>query len=95
MGIIEILFGVVIALVGAFLFQKNRANNAEAILENNDTKEKLNEVDKGIAKNDGLLAAEEEKRKELEKEAEEEKVKELKEDELLEFLNDDKNRTSH
>ena len=88
MDMISALIGIIGILVGGFLYQRSRANNAQALNENIKTKEELNELDKTIAKNDGLLQSEEEKRAELEKQAQDEKAKEVTQEDLLKFLND-------
>lgn len=62
------LLGIIAALVGAFFYQKNKANSAEARNDNLDVKEKLNTVDQDIAKNNGNLESEQQKQNELKKE---------------------------
>lgn len=64
------LLGIIAALVGAFFYQKNKANSAEARNDNLDVKEKLNTVDQDIAKNNGNLESEQQKQNELKKEIE-------------------------
>ena len=64
------LLGVILGGIG-YLFIKKKS--AEALLENNEVKSKLNDLDKDKAKNDGLLDAEAEKRKDLFSSAEEKK----------------------
>lgn len=93
MEIILSLLGVLGLAVGAFLFQRGRANNAEALLQNLETKQELNTIDQTIAKNDGLIQSEEQKRSELEKQAQDEKAKEVTQEDLLKFLNDPKSRS--
>lgn len=70
----EYLIGIIVALLGGFFYQNSKRKTAEARNENLDTKEKLNDIEKDRAKNSGLLESEEEKRKELEKEAANAKV---------------------
>lgn len=50
-------------LIGALGFNYLKRKSAEALLENNDVKSKLNEQDTNKAANDGRLETEEEKRK--------------------------------
>jgi hypothetical protein len=69
------LFGLLLGALG-WNFVKRRS--AEALLQNNETKSKLNEQDKNKAKNDGLLAAEDKRREELEKDADARKKEDLK-----------------
>lgn len=58
----EYIFGLIALLLGALGYNVIRRRSAEALLQNNEIKSKLNEQDKDKARNDGLLAAEEEKR---------------------------------
>lgn len=69
------LFGLLLGALG-WNFVKRRS--AEALLQNNETKSKLNEQDKNKAQNDGLLAAEDKRREELEKDADARKKEDLK-----------------
>lgn len=88
MSLVGILAAIIAALLGGFFYQKNRKDSAEGLLENQETKEALTKIDGSIAKNEGLAAAEEEKRKQLEEDAEKEKAKNVSKDDLLDFLND-------
>lgn len=63
----EYIIGLVLSLLGALLYTNTKRKSAEALLSNSKTKDRLNEEDKDIAKNSGLLEAEVEKRKEIEK----------------------------
>lgn len=83
----EYLIGLVLALVGALFYQKTKRASAEALLENNEVKSKLNEKDRNIAKNQGLDQAEEQKRIELLKEANKEKGKNLNAKDMEDFFN--------
>lgn len=71
-------------LSGAFLYERSRRKSAEAIADNKEDLDKINELNKQISSNDGKLEAEEEKRKQIEKEAEDAKSKD---DDVSEFLN--------
>ena len=62
----EYLLGLVGVLLGALYLTNTKKKSAEALLQNQATKEKTLEQDRDIAKNNGLLDAEEQKRKELE-----------------------------
>lgn len=75
------------ALGGLFLYEKSKRKSAEALNENVETKEKLNELNKDIIKNEALNEAEEEKRKQIEKESEEKKNEKVDRDNLLDWLN--------
>jgi len=65
MELILSVIGILLGLLG-YNFVKRRS--AEALLENNETNKKLNEQDKAIARDSGLLQAEEAKRKQIEEE---------------------------
>lgn len=62
LALIGVLFGTVFAL-----FIKKRS--AEALLQNNEVKSKLNDLGVGEAKNQGLLLSEEDKRASLNNQA--------------------------
>lgn len=62
------LIGIIVALLGGFLYQRNKAAIAEAINKNVDEKEKLNTIDRKIAENSGIISAEEQKQTELKEE---------------------------
>lgn len=65
----EYLLGLIAILFGAFGYNYVKRRGAEALLENNEVKSQLNEQDKNKAQNDGLLAAEDQKREEASKNA--------------------------
>lgn len=69
----KILGFLLVILTGAFLFERSRRKSAEAIADNKEMLDKLNEGNKEIAKNNGQLEAEEEKRNEIRKEADDRK----------------------
>ena len=83
----EYLIGLVMALLGALFYQKTKRQSAEALLENNVTKGKLNEKDRDIAKNQGLDQAEEQKRAELLEKAKQEKDKKKNVKDTEDFFN--------
>lgn len=66
----EYILGLIGLLLGGigYLFVKKKS--AEALLENNEVKSKLNDLDKDKAKNNGLILSEEERIKNLLKDAE-------------------------
>lgn len=72
------------------LYEKNKRESAEALNDNLETKEKVDAINKDVIKNEALIAAEEEKRKEIEKKLEEEKNKDVSKDDLTKFFNDRK-----
>lgn len=69
----KILAGLLLIVTGAFLFERSRRKANEAIADNKEMFDKLNEGDKKKSANDGKLEAEEAKREELRKEAEDAK----------------------
>lgn len=71
----EYLLGLIGLLLAAFGYNWVKRRGAEALLENNEVKSKLNEQDKNKAQNDGLLGAEEKKREDLQQNADERKNK--------------------
>lgn len=83
----EYLFAVIGLLVAGITFLWVKKGNAEALLNNTKTKEELNNIDSGIAKNEGLLSAEETKRKQLEANIGESKGKNESLDDLSDFFN--------
>ena len=68
------LIGLVVFLGGAFLFERSRRKSNEAIADNFDLLGMINKLLKEKSKNDGLLASEEEKRKQIDKDTEDEKA---------------------
>lgn len=80
------LIGAIIGLVGFIFFQKTKKDSAEALLENLTTKEKTNALDSSIAKNDGTLQSEEEKRKAIETDTKNKEVP-LGQKDLIDFFN--------
>lgn len=85
----QYLIGIIVALVGAFFWQRNRANTAEARNDNLQTKEELNKIDNVIAKNSGQEQAEEEKQAKLKKEIQENATKSIVDNvsSLIDFFN--------
>lgn len=70
----KVLAALLFIMTGAFLYQRSRANSAEAVADNQEMLEKLNEGNKEIAKNDGQLESEEAKREEIRKETDAKKA---------------------
>jgi hypothetical protein len=67
------LIGLVALLGGAFFFERSRRKSNEAIADNFDLLKVINDLFKQKSKNDGLLEAEEEKRKQIDKDTQDEK----------------------
>ncbi len=68
-----IVGGLLVILTGAFLFERSRRKSAEAVADNKEMLDEINKGDQNISKNNGLLEAEEVKRKEAEENAEDRK----------------------
>lgn len=64
----EYLYGIIVVLLGGIFFLNGKKKSAEALVNNDESKKELNKLDQDIAKNTGLLDAEEEKRKQIQKE---------------------------
>ena len=67
------LIGAIVGLVGMLLYNLVGRRSAEALLQNLQTGKKENSLDQNIAKNEGLLQAEEQTRENIEKEKTNEK----------------------
>jgi len=67
------------------LYERSRRKSAEAIADNKEVLDKINEGDKQKASNDGQLDSEELKREEIKKDAEDEK-KSNNDDDAAEFF---------
>lgn len=71
----QTIVGVLLFIMtGAFLYEKSKRESAEAIADNKETLDKVNEIHKEIASNDGKLESEEAKRADIKKETEKEKA---------------------
>jgi hypothetical protein len=81
----DYLIGLVAILLGGLLFERSRRKSAEGVLENLDTKKELLKQETQAAKNQGLLEAEEEKRKEIKSNEDKKSL-----DDIARFLNDRK-----
>lgn len=83
----EYIAGIILALLGALFYQTTKRKSAEGLLENVETKEKNIAIDKDIAKNDGLAAAEEEKRNNLKDEMKEKLNESTTPEDIADFFN--------
>jgi ABC-type Na+ efflux pump permease subunit len=86
-AILQVLIPLIGALLGMFVYERTKRKSAEALNDNQETLSKVNELDKELSKNEGLLAAEEEKRKDLKEGMENEKRSISAKDSILEFFN--------
>lgn len=74
MDTVKKVLAVLLAIAtGAFLYERSRRKTNEAIADNKDVLDKINEGDKQIAANDGQLESERIKRDEIQKEADDAK----------------------
>lgn len=83
----EYLIGLLVALLGGFFYQKSKRETAEARNSNLEVKEKLNDIDSNIAKNNGTLESEEQKQADLKKELDAVKLTENTVSSIVDFLN--------
>lgn len=88
---LKIILGLLGVAVAGFIYYKlNKAKSAEALLENQESKEKLLEKDKAIGNNNASLTLEEKLREATENQAKEEKSKDLSDEDLAKFFNNRK-----
>lgn len=90
----EYLIALLGLMGGAVVWLFVKKQSAEALNLNNDTKSKLNDLGKDIAKNEGLLSSEAEKRKEIENNISKEKSTNESLEDLKGFFNGG-NNTDH
>lgn len=81
----DYLYAVLAGLAVLFFLKKNKAVEAQA--ENLETKEKVNEVQKEVVKNEALIDAEAIKREELKTEMERKTRETLTEQDIVDFFN--------
>jgi len=81
---------LVAILVGILYFLWRKKEADDALLQNQQTKEQINTLNETISKNDGLLEAEEQKRKDLEDQLKQKERQDASKDALLDFLNSKK-----
>lgn len=74
------------AILAVLYYLWTKKQTAEALNQNIDTKNQINELDKNVAKNDGLLQSEEEKRNQLQKDAENAKNADQTSSSLIDFF---------
>lgn len=88
----EYIIGIIGVLLGALYWQTNKRKIAEARNENVLTKEKLNDINKEIAKNSGVIESETLKQEELKKDLENAKANDLSVNDVLDIINKLKGR---
>jgi len=82
----EYLIGLLVLALGGLLWNKKRADNAEALNQNLDTKNKVIDINKLINKDQTQLEAERAKREMLEAELKAKEGKDVTQEDLLKFL---------
>jgi hypothetical protein len=83
----EYLIALLAALGLGFIFERNKAKEAEAVTENNDTVKQVNNLDASVQKDKALADAESQKRDDIKKEMDNEKANKESLDQLADFLN--------
>jgi hypothetical protein len=83
----EYIIGIIVALLGLLGYNYTKRKSAEALNENLETKEKVNEEAEHIARDVGLVQVEEERRKQIEKEINDAKEKEDSLKDISDFFN--------
>lgn len=83
----EYIIGIIGVLFGALYWQTNKRKIAEARNENILTKEKLNDINKEIAKNSGIIESETLKQEELKRDLENAKTNDLSVNDVLNIIN--------
>lgn len=88
----EYLIGLIAVLVGLLFYSNTKRKSSEALLDNVETKEKLNKIDKEANKTEAQLAIEEAKRKQVDEMYNKEQQKKLTLKELEEFFTRNKDK---
>jgi len=84
----EYLIGLLVLALGGLLWNKQRADNAEALNQNIDTKNKVIDINRDISKDQGLLDAEKAKRDQADADLKAKEKANVTQEDLLKFLND-------
>jgi len=87
MNLTSILITLVLLLGGGLWYEFRKRKSAEALNDNIETKEKIDEAQKDIIKNEALIEASKQKQDEIQKKLDEEKNKDVSKDDLLDFFN--------
>lgn len=83
----EYLLGAIALLVGGLLIERKKRQSAEALLENQKTKEQIQSIQKNVDVNNASIVVEEQKREDIKKASAEELAKVIAGSDLLKFLN--------
>ncbi len=81
----NVLFGVIAAIVGYAVYLKTKNNATEVLLDNEKSKEVINQIDKSITEDKANLSIEESKREAINKDLEKDKKNETSDED---FFND-------
>jgi Flp pilus assembly protein TadB len=87
MKYVKYLLAAIGLLLGGFFFQRSKRKSAEALLENQESKEQVQAIEAEKHKTDASLQLEEERREDIKENAENEKAKPVIDSDLLDFLN--------
>lgn len=83
----EYIVGIVLALVGALFWENKKRTIAEARNENLLTKEKLNDINKEMAKNSGSIESEVLNQNKIKKDLEDAKKDNMSVDDVIDIIN--------
>jgi hypothetical protein len=89
---VDILIGIIVLLGGGFLFVNSKRKTAEGLLQNQETKEKLLDIDKSSLKDQAALELEKQKTEALREEHEKPGLNEENVKNILNFFNDTFNK---
>jgi hypothetical protein len=87
MKYLKYLLGAIVFLLGGFLFQRSKRKSAEALLENQESRQEVHNLEAQKDTNDASLQLEEQRREDIKKNAEHEENRPVLDSELLDFLN--------
>lgn len=86
-GLILILLGIVFVGIGILLIKYSQKTVEVALKANDQTKEEVASIQKGVEIDDANAKAEEQKQADIQKAADEEKAKNVTKDDVLDFFN--------
>lgn len=84
------LIAVIVALLGFVYFEYSKRKSAEALNTNLETKEKVDNIQKGVDVDDAKIEAEKQKQADIQKAADEEKAKDVTQKDVTDFFNNRK-----
>lgn len=83
----EVLIGIIVALITGLFYTNSKRKSAEALLENNDVEKELNKKDVSIDREKIRLEVEENNRKELERIRKEKEGSDVSHKDIEDFFN--------